>query len=78
MDSRHDFDIIQTEVCKFLNKSLVIPKKREDDEFVSKMFRSSKRDDTCRMILDLKKFNDFLLVPYCKLESTEDALNLMT
>ena len=30
------------------------------------------------MILNLKKFIDFLLVPNCKLESIEDVLNLIT
>ena len=33
---------------------------------------------TYRTILNLKKLNNFLLVPHCKLESTEDALNLIT
>ena len=35
-------------------------------------------DDTYKMILNLKKLNDYLLVPYCKRESTEDAINLLT
>ena len=30
------------------------------------------------MILNLKRFIDFLLVPNCKLESIEDVLNLIT
>ena len=30
------------------------------------------------MILNLKKFIDFLLVPNCKLESIEDVFNLIT
>ena len=41
------------------------------------IFLKERRDDTYRIILNLKKFNDFVL-PHCKLESIEDALNLTT
>ena len=78
MHSKQDSDIIQAEICKLLSKGVIIPTEREDDDFVSNIFTRKKRDDTYRMILNLKKFNDFLLVPHCKLESIEDALNLIT
>ena len=77
MYSKQDSDIIQAEICKLLNKDVIILTKREDD-FVSNIFIGKKRDDTHRMILNLKKFTDFLLVPHCKLESIEDPLNLIT
>ena len=76
MHSEQDSDIIQAEIGKLLSKGVIIPTEREDDDFVSNIFTRKKRDDTYRMILNLKKFNDFLLVPHCKLESIEDALNL--
>ena len=78
MHLKQDSDIIQAEICKLLSKGVIIPTEREDDDFVSNIFTRKKRDDTYRMILNLKKFNDFLLVPHCKLESIEDALNLIT
>ena len=76
--SKQDSGIIQAEIPKLLSIGVIIPTVREDDGFVSNIFAWKKRDDTYRMILNLKKFNYFLLVPHCKLESTEDALNLIT
>ena len=63
MHSKQDSDIIQEEICKLLSKGVIIPTEKEDDDFVSNIFTRKKRDDTYRMILNLKKFNDFLLVP---------------
>ena len=64
MQPKQDSDIIQAEICKLLSKGVIIPTEREDDDFVSNIFTRKKRDDTYRMILNLKKFNDFLLVPH--------------
>ena len=38
----------------------------------------TKKDDSCRMILNLKTFNKFLKFKHCKLESMKDALDLIT
>ena len=56
ISSKQDFDIIQAEICKLLYKGVIIPTEREDDDFVSKLLTTKKRDD-------------FLLLPQCKLES---------
>ena len=56
INSKQDFDIIQAEICKLLYKGVIIPTEREDDDFVSKLLTTKKRDD-------------FLLLPQCKLES---------
>ena len=58
---KQDSDIIQAEICKLLNKGVIIPTERKDDDFVSNIFTRKKRDDTYKMILNLKKFNDFCL-----------------
>ena len=64
MHSKQDPDITQAEICKLLSKGVIVPIQRKDDDFVSNIFTRKKRDDTYRMILNLKKFNDFLLVPH--------------
>ena len=74
--SKEDSDFIQAKICKLLNKGVIIPTEREDDDFVS-LLTKKKRDDTYRMISNLKKLNGFLLLSYCKLEAIEDALNLI-
>ena len=73
MHSKQDSDIIQEQVSKLLNKGVIIPTEREDDDFVLNIFTRKKRDDTYTMVLTLKKFNDFLLVPHSVLETIEDA-----
>ena len=58
MYSKQDSDIIQVEIFKLLSKGVIIPTERDDD-FVSKIFTRKKRDDTYRMILNLKNFMIF-------------------
>ena len=42
--------------------------------FFQNIFTRKKRDDTPRMILNLKQFSYFQLVPHCLIESIEDVL----
>ena len=59
MHSKQDSDIIQAEICKLLSKGVIIPTEREDDDSVSKIFTRKKRDDTYRMILNLRNLMIF-------------------
>ena len=43
MHSKQDSDIIQAEICKLLNKRVIIPTEGEDDDFVSNIFKRKKR-----------------------------------
>ena len=45
---------------------------------VSGTFSRTKKNGDYRMILNLKTFNGFLKLKHCKLESVEDALDLIT
>ena len=45
MHSKQDSDIIQAEICKLLNKGIIIPIEKEDDDFISNIFTRKKRDD---------------------------------
>ena len=83
MHSKQDSDIVQIEICKFLKKDVIMPTERERERerrllFYSNIFTRKKRDDTYRIILNFKKFYDFLLVPHSKLECIEDTLNHRT
>ena len=40
--------------------------------------KKKKKNGDYRMILNLKTFNEFLKLKHCKLESVEDALDLIT
>ena len=49
MHSKQDSDIIQAKICK-LNKGVIIPTEREDEDFVSNISTRKKRDDIYWMI----------------------------
>ena len=71
-------EIIDAEISKLLSKGVIVNTTREPNDYVSRIFTRSKKDGNYRMILNLKTFNEFLKFKHCKLESIEDALDLIT
>ena len=65
-------EIIDAEIPKLLSKGVIVNTTREP------IFTRTKKDGSYRMILNLKTFNEFLKFKHCKLESIEDALDLIT
>ena len=63
-------EIIDAEISKLLSKGIIVNTRREPNDYVSSIFT--------RMILNLKTFNEFLKFKHCKLDSIEDALELIT
>ena len=47
-------EFIANEILPLLNKGVIIPPQHEPDEFISPIFLRDKRDDSFRMILNLK------------------------
>ena len=76
--SETEKEIIGQEISKLQEKGVIIPTNREQGDFVSGIFTRPKKDGNHRMILNLKKFNAFLKFKHCKLESINDALNLVS
>ena len=64
--------IIDAEIPKLLSKGVIVNTIREPT------FTRTKKDGSYRMIINLKTFNEFLKFKHCKLESIEDALDLIT
>ena len=71
-------EIIDAEISKLLSKGVIVNTTREPNDYVSSIFTRTKKDGSYRMILNLKTFNEFLKFKHCKLESVEDALDLIT
>ena len=71
-------EIIDAEISKLLSKSVIVNSTREPNDYVSSIFMRAKKDGRYRIILNLKTFNEFLKFKHCKLESIEDALDLIT
>ena len=70
-------EIIDADISKLLSKGVIVNATRELNDYVSRIFTRPKKDGNYRMILNLKTFNEFLKFKHCKLESIEDALDLI-
>ena len=71
-------EIIDAEISKLLSKGVIINTTREPNDYISSIFTRTKKDDSYRIILNLKTFNEFLKFKHCKLELMENALDLIT
>ena len=67
-------EIIDSELFKLLSNGVIV----NTPDHVSGTFSKTKKNGDYRMILNLKTFNGFLKFKHCKLESVDDALNLIT
>ena len=73
-----EIEIIDAEISKLLSKGVIVDTIRKPNDYVSRIFTRTKKDGNYRMIINLKTFNKFLRFKHCKLESIEDAPDLIT
>ena len=71
-----EIEIIDAEISKLLSKDVIVNTTREPNDYVSRIFFFKKSN--YRMILNPETFNEFFKFKHCKLESVEDALDLIT
>ena len=71
-------EIIDAEISKLLSKGVIVNTTVEPNDYVSRIFTTTEKDGNYRMILNLKKFNEFLKFKHCKLESIRDTLEPIT
>ena len=71
-------EIIDAEISKLFSEGVILNTAREPNDYVSRIFTRTKKDSNCIMILKLKTFNEFSKFKHCKLESIEDAPDLIT
>ena len=71
-------EIVDAEISKLLSEGVIVNTTREPNYYGFRIFTRTKKDGNYRMILNLKTFNEFLKFKHCKLESIEDALDLIT
>ena len=76
--SSGETEIIDAEIFKLLSKGVIVNTTREPNDYVSNIFTRTKKEGSYRMILNLKTFHEFLKFKHSKLESIEDALDLIT
>ena len=60
-----------------LKKNVILHISSVNNEFISGIFARHKKDDNKRLILNLKKFNNFVSYKHFKMESIDNVLDLI-
>ena len=71
-------EIVDAEISKLLSKGVIVKTAREPNDYSCRIFTRTKKDGNYRIVLNLKTFNKFLKFKHFKLESIEDAFDLIT
>ncbi|CAB4013926.1 Hypothetical predicted protein, partial [Paramuricea clavata] len=69
--------IVDNEITKLLMKGLIEPTNQESGEFISTIFLRPKKDGTFRVILNLKRLNEFVEYHHFKMDTIYTAIHLM-
>ena len=75
--STAESEAIDLEVQKLLQKGVISKTPHEPGEFISQIFIRPKKDGTYRLILNLKKLNQFVKYHHFKMETIHTATELM-
>ena len=70
-------EIINDEITKLLNKGIIERIDHVEGDFLSTIFVRPKKDGSYRMILNLKKINEFASYYHFKMDTIQTALKLM-
>lgn len=81
--SQHRFNaveskIIETEISKLLSMGVIKEVQIESDQFLSPIFVRPKKNGEYRMILNLKRLNEFIPYHHFKMDTFEKTIHLIT
>jgi len=71
--AKNETEIVSSEIQKLLNKKVLVHTKPEIGQFVSGVFTRDKKAGNKRMILNLKRFNNFINYKHFKMESINNV-----
>ena len=69
--------IISQEISKLLKKKVIVQTVVEKGDFFSSVFLRAKKDESYRMILNLKKLNKYIASKHFKMESLQNVLHMV-
>ena len=69
---------LENEISKLVQKSVVVPCEREENDFISNIFIRQKSDGTFRMMLNLSRLNDNIDAHHFKMESLKSVTEMIT
>ena len=72
-----DFRAMSAEIVKMAAKGIIESAEPSQDQFVSNIFCRHKKDGSCRIILNLKRLNDYVEYHKFKMDTLKTAISLM-
>ena len=69
--------IISGEIQKLLQKEIIYPYMREEDDFMSSTLTREKKNGSFRMILNLKQLNKYIEYELFKMQFFQSVLNII-
>ena len=69
---------VENEIEMLLNKEVIVPSEHEQHEFVSNIFLRPKKNNTFRMILNLKQLNNFVVYKHFKMDTLQSCISLVS
>ena len=69
--------VLDNEITKLLAKQVICECSYEPNEFVSSVFTREKKDGTHRMILNLKRLNNYVSYQHFKMESLKNVIDIL-
>lgn len=76
--SNHEKLHVKSEIMRLLKTGVLVTCSREPGDFISNIFLRPKKNGGYRMILNLKKLNEFVPYQHFKMESLQHAIHMMT
>ena len=73
----HEHAIVEKEIHTLLEKGVIQGSLHEPGEFISPIFLRPKSDGSYRMILNLKKFNEFVEYHHFKMDTLDTVIKMM-
>ena len=72
-----EYDILDKQIKLLLHQGVIEPTHHSSPEFISNVFGRSKKDGSCRLILNLVKFNPFVTYHHLKMDTIETVISLV-
>ena len=76
--SRKIAPVIKAEIQTLIEKQVIATTEKEDNDFFSPIFLRTNKDNSQRMILNLRSLNDNVDTAHFKMESIKNVLNMVT
>ena len=77
MQQPQNISVVRTEIHKLLAKGVIAQSQHEPDEFISPIFLLPKKEGTYRIILNLKRFNQYVANHHFKMDTLDTMIKLM-